>query len=217
MVRGATACSPPPVTDGALLDGVKFRKDVIRDRDRGHALDHGTVRWIRAEHRRSKSSIWIERGSRVRLCVGMAVLGFAACLPFDAEAASCRGYDRYIVSAIKAHVEALRSVEREAADRLAGLDTRVFEYLLNQARSAASVIGDERGLAEEDDLKRCRNYIPPVRRNCTTAARALVVVIEALAAGPASKTSNQTYAAAMPQCERWMDLKPLNTVLRNAD
>jgi hypothetical protein len=153
----------------------------------------------------------------VRLFAGVAVLGFSACLPLDAEAASCRDYGPYVVSAIKKQVETLRAVEREAADRLAGLDTHVFDYLAGQARSAVAAVGDERGLAEEDDLKRCRNYIPSVRRGCTAAARALVGVIEELAGGSVSKTSKQTYAAAMPPCERWMDLKPLNTVLRVAD
>jgi hypothetical protein len=153
----------------------------------------------------------------VRLCAGVALLAVVACLPLDAEAASCRGYGREIQSAIRTHVEALRSVEREAADRLAGLDTRPFDYLVGRARAAAAVIGDERGLADEKSLDRCRNYVPPVRNVCAGAARALVSVIEEQAAGAAGKSSKLTYAQAMPQCERWMDLKPLNSVLRAGD
>jgi hypothetical protein len=140
-----------------------------------------------------------------------AVLVLAVLAPDAGQAASCRDYGREIQAAIKARVETLRMVEREAADRIAGLDTRPFDYLLGQVRAALAVIADKEGLDEEDALSRCRNYIPPARRTCTAAGEALVVVIAQQAASKAAKAA---YAGVMPQCERFMRFAPLQTALR---
>ena len=51
MVRGDCLFSATGVTDGALLRGVKFRKDVIETETVVMRSVTGTVRWIRAEHR----------------------------------------------------------------------------------------------------------------------------------------------------------------------
>jgi hypothetical protein len=77
-------------------------------------------------------------------------------------------------------------------------------------------------LAAEEGLSRCPQSIPPVRRVCTEAAHALVSLIEREAAGSAitqakQAEAKQTYARAMPQCERWMDFAPLVTVFRISD
>ena len=82
---------------------------------------------------------------------GVAV-AFAVLLPVDVEAASCRGYPQGARAAIKKQVQALRALEREAADRLKGLDTRPFDYLLDQARAAAGAIGEKDALAAEEGL-----------------------------------------------------------------
>jgi hypothetical protein len=153
----------------------------------------------------------------VRVFVRLVVLILIAWLPIDAHAASCRGYSQHIRASIKKHVDALRALEHEAADRLKGLDTRTFEYLLVQARGTAAAIGDEDALAKEDGLGRCRDGGPPVRRTCAEAARALVSVIEEQAAGAASKAAKQSYAEAMPRCERLMNVTPLATVFRASD
>ena len=164
-------------------------------------------------------------------------LAFAVLLPFDVDAASCRGYPQGVRAAIKKQVEALRAIEREAADRLKGLDTRPFDYLLDRARAAAGVIGDKDALAAEEGLSRCPRPLPPVRRVCTEAAHALVSLIEQQADSSATPQAGQpeakqadakqadakqadakqAYARAMPQCERWMDFAPLVTVFRASD
>lgn len=164
---------------------------------------------------------------RVAAAFAGAALAFAVLFPFDVEAASCRGYPQGIRAAIKKQVEVLRALEREAVDRLKGLDTRPFDYLLDRARAAAGVIGDKDALAAEDGLSRCPQSIPPVRRVCTEAAHALVSLIEQQAAGSATMQAKQAeakqaeakqaYARAMPQCERWMDFAPLVTVFRTSD
>lgn len=157
---------------------------------------------------------------------GAAVM-FAVLSPFDVEAASCRGYPQGARAAIKKQVQALRALEREAADRLKGLDTRPFDYLLDQARAAAGVIGEKDALAAEERLGRCPQSIPPVRRVCTEAAHALVSLIEQHAGGSAitqakdaeakQAEAKQAYSRAMPQCERWMEFAPLVTVFRTGN
>ena len=145
------------------------------------------------------------------------MLAIVASFPFDVEAASCGSDRKDVRAAIKKHVETLRALEREAADRLKGLDTRTFDYLLGQTRAVVRVIADKDALAAEEELSRCRESIPPVRRVCAEAAQALVSLIEARAAGATDKAPKQVYAQAMPQCERWMDFLPLNTVFRTPD
>jgi hypothetical protein len=137
-------------------------------------------------------------------------------MPADVEAASCRGYPQAIRAAIKKHVGALRALEQETADRFKGFDTRPFSYLLGRARATAAVVADKDALAAEE-LSRCPQTIPPVRRVCAEAAQALIDLIEEQETGTASAQSKQLYAQAMPQCERWMDFAPLATVFRAVD
>jgi fructose-1,6-bisphosphatase II / sedoheptulose-1,7-bisphosphatase len=51
MVRGDCLFSATGVTDGSMLRGVKFRRDVIETETVIMRSVTGTVRWIRAEHR----------------------------------------------------------------------------------------------------------------------------------------------------------------------
>jgi fructose-1,6-bisphosphatase II / sedoheptulose-1,7-bisphosphatase len=51
MVQGDCLFAATGVTDGALLNGVRFRKDVIETETVVMRSITGTVRWIRAEHR----------------------------------------------------------------------------------------------------------------------------------------------------------------------
>src|SRR5205085_719845 len=112
------------------------------------------------------------------------------------------------------HVEALRRLEREAADRLSGLDTRSFDWLTAEARKAADIVGDPRALEDEDGLRRCRNATRPIRRLCATAARMLVEILDKHAAGPSPDYDRPAFAAAMTECERLLELRPLGSALR---
>jgi hypothetical protein len=134
-----------------------------------------------------------------------------------AAAAPCRNYPAAAARAIKPRVEALRLVEREAADRLTGLDTRPFPFLVGQARAAASAIGEVRALQDEDGLDRCPDAVPRVRRVCVIAALALAGALEEQAAGAVSQISKQIYAQAMAICEGFMGVAPLRTALRISD
>jgi hypothetical protein len=160
------------------------------------------------------SSIWIDRDRAAKGSAGIAVLGMVVFLCFAAEGASCRGYPQEIRAAIKKHVEALRAVEREAADRLKGLDTRTFAYLADRARAVSGLIADKNALADEAGLDKCRTAAPPVRRLCANAAQALIGMLEEQAGAGGATASNKAYAETMAQCERWMNLVPLSTVFR---
>jgi hypothetical protein len=162
------------------------------------------------------SFIWIDRGRPLRACAGIAALSIVALSAFDGEAASCLRYPREIRAAIKKHVEALRAVEREAADRLKGLDTRPFAYLVERALAANDVIADKNALKEEEQLSQCSPAIAPIRRVCAQAAQALTDLLKQQAGG-GSKASTRAYAQTMPQCERGMELAPLSTVFRGTD
>ncbi len=156
-------------------------------------------------------------GRAAKLQAGVVLLGLVVLLPCESEAESCRGYARDLRAAVKKQVAALRALEREAADRLQGLDTRPFDYLAGQARTASGAIADKDAPAAEERLARCREAVPPERRACAAAAQALVGLIEGEAAGVATTASKGIYAQAMPQCERWLDLTPLTTVFRTPD
>jgi hypothetical protein len=157
-------------------------------------------------------------GRVVTLAVVAVILAVLSSAPAKAQSLSCRSYPTaVIVSQIKNRVEALRRIEREAHDRAIGLDTRPYEWLLSQARAGPAAIADPAALAAEAALSRCRNHIRPLRRVCAGAAAMLVRMIEELAADGVTKESKQAYVEAMPQCETWLGLMPLNTSLRTTD
>lgn len=147
----------------------------------------------------------------------LAALAILLSVSVAAAAAPCRNYPAAAARAVKPRVEAVRLIEREAADRLSGLDTRPFSYLVGQARGAASAIGETRALQDEDGLDRCPDPVPHVRRVCATAALALAGALEEQAAGAGAKISKQIYAQAMAICEGFMGLAPLRTAWRTSD
>jgi hypothetical protein len=146
----------------------------------------------------------------------LAVVTLLVSAPAKAQVFACRGYPSAdMIRALKIDVEALRRIEREAADRLAGLDTRTYDWLLDNVRKTESEMANPALLEFEDSMKRCRNYIRPVHRTCAAGATALVRVIAELAVGEATREAKSGYAQAMPQCERWVGLRPLDTGLRD--
>jgi fructose-1,6-bisphosphatase II / sedoheptulose-1,7-bisphosphatase len=54
MVRGDCLFAATGITDGPMLQGVKFREDIIETQTVVMRSVSGTVRWIRAEHRELK-------------------------------------------------------------------------------------------------------------------------------------------------------------------
>ena len=112
---------------------------------------------------------------------GKFILLSAACLCFlihDASAADCRWFGRDAQRAIKHHVAALQRIEHEASDRLKGLDSRPFAFLLGEARKVTAIIADPVALEDEKLLERCRNWTQPIRTICAGSAQLLVDVLE---------------------------------------
>jgi hypothetical protein len=144
----------------------------------------------------------------------IAAVAVLCAVPAGADAASCRDYPAAAARAIKPRVEAVRLLEREAADRAKGLDTRPYPYLIGQARAAADAIGEVRPLAEEDELAKCPQALPHVRRVCATAARALAFALEEQHAGVGEQISRQIYGQAMAICEGFVNVTPLRTPFR---
>jgi hypothetical protein len=149
--------------------------------------------------------------------IWMAAFAISCSSLAAAQAAPCGNYPAAAAREIKPRVEALRLIEREAADRLIGLDTRPWPNLIGQARLAADAIGEARALLDEDGLDRCPDAVPHVRRVCATAALALAGALKEQVAGAASKISKQIYAEAMAICESFMGLAPLRTSWRTFD
>ena len=159
-------------------------------------------------------------GGAVVGSVGKYLAFPAVCLVLltsNANAASCQRFAGEAQSAIKSHVAALQRYEHEASDRLKGLDSRPFEFLRDEAKKTAAIIGEPKALADEEDLKRCRNARQPIRKLCADAAQMLVDILEKHVADPKPDYDRPRYAAAMAECERLMNLKPVKSAVRGAD
>jgi hypothetical protein len=97
---------------------------------------------------------------------------------------------------------------------LKGLDSRPFETLRDEARKTAAIIGSAKALADEEDLKRCRNDTRPIRKICADAAQKLVEALAKHVAAPKPDYDKAAYADAMAECEKLMELKPLTSAIR---
>jgi hypothetical protein len=111
----------------------------------------------------------------------------------------------------------LQQLEHEASDRLKGLDSRPFEFLRDEARNVTALIADPAALEREEGLARCRNATRPIRKLCAAAAQLLVDILDKHVAGPKPDYDKPQYAAAIAECEKLMDLKPLKSAIRGMD
>ena len=132
----------------------------------------------------------------------------------DASAASCRWFAREAQAAIGTHVAALQRFESEAADRLKGLDSRPFDFLLGEARKTSVLIADPAALKDEEELARCRNATRPIRKLCADAAQRLLDILDKYVASAKPEYDKPQYATAMVECEKLMGLKPLKSAIR---
>jgi hypothetical protein len=141
---------------------------------------------------------------------------WACSLIHDASAQDCPNYLQAARADIGKHVAAMQRTEHEASDRLKGLDSRPFDYLLGEARKTAAIIADP-GLQSAGGSRDCRDPAHPVRRICRDAAQAWVEVLEKHVASPKPDYDKQRFAATVEDCEKLMDLKPLKSVIRATD
>jgi hypothetical protein len=144
----------------------------------------------------------------------------ALCLVYltqNAKAADCRWFARDAQRAIKHHVAALQRYEHEASDRLKGLDSRPFDFLRDEAKKTTAIIAEPKALADEEDLKRCRNATQPIRKICADAAQLLVEILEKHVTDSKPDYDKPRYATAMAHCEKLMDLKPPKSAIRGTE
>jgi hypothetical protein len=134
-----------------------------------------------------------------------------------ANAQDCRSFGRDAQKAIKTHVAALQRLEHEASDRTRGRDTRPFEFLRDEAKNAVAVITEPGAIKREEELQKCRNQTFPIRKTCADAAEQLLAILEKYVANPTPDYNKPAYAAAMGSCEKWMDLKPLKSLIRGTE
>jgi hypothetical protein len=148
-------------------------------------------------------------------------MGAATDCALAAQATNCRTYGSAMRSVLKPRVDALRALEREAADRLVGLDTHTFDYLIGRVRAVIEDLSDSKRLKFEIPVKSCVDNVEQTRQQCAVAAQALLRVLELIAVEPrdgsGDKDARQNYAAMMPTCERPFGLKPVPTGLRATD
>src|SRR5437660_8027324 len=105
--------------------------------------------------------------ARTAVLVVLAAVLSGASTPAPAQFYACRGYPPpQVLAQLKGRVAVMRNIEREAADRLIGLDTRPYDWLLEQAQATEAAIAVPALLTGEQELQRCRNFIRPVRRDC---------------------------------------------------
>jgi hypothetical protein len=135
----------------------------------------------------------------------------------DVSAQSCRWFSREAQAAFGKPMAKLQQLEHEASDRLKGLDSRPFELLRDEARNAAAIIADPAALKREEGLARCRNATQPIRKLCAAAAQLLVDILDKHVAAPKPDYDKPQYAAAIADCEKLMDLKPLKSAIRGTD
>jgi hypothetical protein len=135
-------------------------------------------------------------------------------LMFDASAADCRWHGRDTRNAIATHVAALQRTEHEASDRIKGLDSRPFDFLLGEARKTMAIVAAPAALEDEKTLERCRNATRPIRKLCADAGQMLVDILDKHAASEKPEYDRPRYALLMAECAKAMDLKPLKSVIR---
>ena len=136
---------------------------------------------------------------------------------YDANALSCRAFGREVKSAIGNQVAALQRIEHEASDRLKGLDSRPFDFLLGEARKVTAIIADPAALEDEEALERCRNATRPIRKLCAAAAERFVEILDKHVATTKPEYDKPAYATLVAECEKLMGLKPLKSAIRGTD
>jgi hypothetical protein len=145
------------------------------------------------------------------------VAGAICCVAFFAQhanAQSCRHFGKEARDAIGAHVAALQRIEHEASDRLKGLDSRPFDFLLGEARRVTAIIADPAALEREKELERCRNRTTLIRKMCAGAAEMLVEILDKHRATEKPEYDKPPYATAMAACEQAMGHKELKSLIR---
>jgi hypothetical protein len=130
------------------------------------------------------------------------------------EAWACRDHVKRSRMAIGPHVERLGLIEDEVLHRLAGNTMPPFDELTRTVRTIAGLMLPPTAAIAEQRSRRCRNWVPPVRRTCRDAALRLLEVIAESAAGAVSYETRAEYSHLIARCETWLLVPPRSSLLR---
>lgn len=133
----------------------------------------------------------------------------------SAEAFSCRDYLRRSRVAVAPQVEGLVRVEDQILYRLAGARVFAYDDLSRSVRSIAANILPPKAAIAEQRSRRCRNWIPPVRRVCRDAALRLAILIDEMAAGGIEEATRAEYTNLITRCETWLRMRHRPGLLRS--
>jgi hypothetical protein len=139
---------------------------------------------------------------------------FLLSLAAQADAQACRNYSQSVRQAISREVAALYDIETLILHRLMGGHYPTFYDLARRARRLSDAIYSQTAAIEEQRTRRCRNWVPPVRRTCRDAAERLAEIIDETALRNLSDETRLDYARLMSRCEMWLALPRRSSLLR---
>lgn len=130
------------------------------------------------------------------------------------EAFACRDHVKRSRMAIGPHVKRLAAIEDKVLDRLMGAPTPAFAVLVREVRTIAGLLLPPTADIAERRSRRCRNWVPPVRRTCRDAALRLVDLINESAVGEITDKTRIAYTNLAKRCETWLLMPPRSSLLR---
>lgn len=116
--------------------------------------------------------------------------------------------------AIGAHVKQLGVIEDQVLYRLSGSLRPDLGDLSRAARQIAGLMMPPTAAIAERRSRRCRNWVPPVRRTCRDAALRLVDLIEETASGGITDETRAGYTYLIGRCETWLLMPRRSSLLR---
>jgi hypothetical protein len=131
-----------------------------------------------------------------------------------ADAVACRNHLQHARLSLGPQVEALGRIETQLLSRLMGARAPSYTYLANETWAVIAAIYPQNAVALEQRYRRCRNYIPPVRRTCRDAAVRLVSLIQESASRRPTDETRLEYARLIARCEMWLAFPRRPSLLR---
>lgn len=130
------------------------------------------------------------------------------------HAADCRDDRRQTRLAIGSQVEEIYAVELDLLRRLMGRRQPAYGGMASRLLDVIDTIYPPEAAAAEANSRRCRNFIPPVRRICRDAASTLDRALTETALGRLSEATRVAYGSLMGRCELYLGIPRRMNFLR---
>jgi hypothetical protein len=130
------------------------------------------------------------------------------------EAWACRDHVKRSRMAIGPYVERLGSIEDQVLHRLTGTPAPAFDDLARNVRVLVGLMLPPTAAIAEQRSRRCRNWVPAVRRTCRDAALRLVDLIEESGTGAITDETRLEYTNLIVRCEVWLRMPRRSSLLR---